>query len=57
VLDGGWFTTDALRGLDEFSHVEVLFVFDRVDPGDVVVGARRPRGNPDWHELMAGYWS
>jgi tRNA (Thr-GGU) A37 N-methylase len=39
---------DALQGLDAFSHVEVLFHFDRVDPSKVVYGARRPRNNPDW---------
>ena len=38
----------ALEGIDGFSHVEVLFVFDRVDPAKVVAGARHPRGNRDW---------
>jgi tRNA (Thr-GGU) A37 N-methylase len=42
------FTPDALQGLEDFSHVEVLFVFDRVDPSKVVTGARHPRSNPDW---------
>jgi tRNA (adenine37-N6)-methyltransferase len=42
------FPPDALQGLDEFSHVEVVFVFDRVAEARVEVGARRPRGNPDW---------
>ena len=45
-LDG--FGTDALLALDEFSHVEVLFVFDRVDPHGVCRGARHPRGRTDW---------
>jgi tRNA (Thr-GGU) A37 N-methylase len=31
--------------------VEVVFVFDRVDPAGVVRGTRRPRGNPDWPEV------
>ena len=39
---------DALLGLEDFSHVEVLFHFDRVDPARIVEGARRPRNNPDW---------
>lgn len=30
----------SLAGLDEFSHVEVLFMFDRVDPRDVCATAR-----------------
>jgi tRNA-Thr(GGU) m(6)t(6)A37 methyltransferase TsaA len=39
---------DALRGLEAFSHVEVVYVFDRVDPGSVQTGARSPRDNPAW---------
>lgn len=42
------FPADALDGIETFSHVEVLFVFHRVDPGRVVTGARHPRDNPDW---------
>jgi tRNA-Thr(GGU) m(6)t(6)A37 methyltransferase TsaA len=45
-LDG--FPADALLALDDFSHVEVLFVFDRVDPDGVCRGARHPRGRADW---------
>jgi tRNA-Thr(GGU) m(6)t(6)A37 methyltransferase TsaA len=42
------FEADALAGIESFSHVEVLFVFDRVDPTKVVSGARHPRNNKDW---------
>ncbi len=42
---------DALRGLDAFSHVEVLFLFHEVDPSRIVTGARHPRSNPDWPEV------
>ena len=45
------FSPDALRGLEEFSHVEVVYVFDRVDPARVQTAARHPRGNPDWPEV------
>ena len=45
-LDG--FDADALLALEGFSHVEVLFVFDRVDPDAVCRGARHPRGRADW---------
>ncbi len=38
----------ALDGIEAFSHVEVLFLFDRVDPASIVTGARHPRGNPAW---------
>jgi tRNA-Thr(GGU) m(6)t(6)A37 methyltransferase TsaA len=50
-LDGAQFTEDSLRGLAEFSHVEIVYVFDRVDPGSFELGARRPRNNPDWPEV------
>lgn len=39
---------DALFGLDEFSHLDVVYVFDRVPEDAVETGARRPRGNPEW---------
>lgn len=39
---------EALQGLDAFSHVEVMFLFHKVDEAKIVAGARRPRGNPDW---------
>jgi tRNA-Thr(GGU) m(6)t(6)A37 methyltransferase TsaA len=47
-LDPGRFTPEALRGLDAFSHVEVLFHFDRVHEAEVVTAARHPRGRADW---------
>ena len=45
-LDAERFTPAALQGLDAFSHVEVVFVFNQVAEGDVTLGARRPRGRP-----------
>ena len=48
-LDG--FGADAVLALDEFSHVEVLFLFDRVDPDAVCLGARHPRGREDWPQV------
>ena len=39
---------EALSGLEEFSHVEVIFFFDRVKEEDIVRGARHPRGNHAW---------
>ena len=42
------FEPDALAGLDAFSHAEILFHFDRVDPAKIVSGARHPRDNRDW---------
>jgi tRNA-Thr(GGU) m(6)t(6)A37 methyltransferase TsaA len=39
---------DSLAGLEEFSHVEVLFFFDRVAESEVEHRSRHPRGNPAW---------
>jgi tRNA-Thr(GGU) m(6)t(6)A37 methyltransferase TsaA len=39
---------EALLGIEEFSHVEVLFYFDRVSPETIARGARHPRNNPKW---------
>ena len=46
LADG--FSADALAGLCEFSHVEVLHLFHQVDPAAVVMGARRPRHGDAW---------
>jgi len=47
-LDSARFTPDALAGLADFSHIEVVFQFHGVAEAEVETGARRPRGNPDW---------
>src|SRR5205085_18852 len=38
-------------GLDEFSHIEVLYLFHCVEPTSVQIGSRVPRGNPAWPEV------
>jgi tRNA (adenine37-N6)-methyltransferase len=60
VKDDGWdgvaasieladqIPAEALDGLADFSHAEILFVLDRVGESDVVMGARHPRGNTSW---------
>jgi tRNA-Thr(GGU) m(6)t(6)A37 methyltransferase TsaA len=45
------FGAEALRGLGEFSHIEVVYLFHLVDPAAVTSGARCPRGNTDWPEV------
>ncbi len=42
---------EAIRGLEDFSHVEIVFLADWAD--DVPPGAwhRRPRGNPKWPDV------
>jgi len=42
------FGPDSLLGLRDFSHIEVLYHFHKVDAASVVTGARHPRGNPAW---------
>jgi tRNA (adenine37-N6)-methyltransferase len=51
VLDPERVGADAAAGLEEFSHVEVAYVFDRVEEGDIVSGARHPRGNTAWPKV------
>ncbi len=45
------FGVEAIAGLDSFSHIEVLSVFDQVEPESVHTGTRRLRGNPAWPEV------
>ena len=48
VLDGDAFGPDALLELDSFSHIEVVYFFDQVDPAKIETGARHPRNNAEW---------
>ena len=47
-LDPAVVTADATLGLAGFSHAEIVFVFDGVDPTQVCNGARHPRSRTDW---------
>ncbi|WP_018352582.1 SAM-dependent methyltransferase [Longispora albida] len=42
------FGPEALAGLEDFSHLEVVFYFHQVRPEKIERGARRPRNNPEW---------
>lgn len=48
TLDPARFAPDALAGLTDFSHAEVIFVFDQVPDAKIETGARHPRGRSDW---------
>jgi tRNA-Thr(GGU) m(6)t(6)A37 methyltransferase TsaA len=60
VVDDGWeaersvieldvsVPAEALDGLDAFSHLDVLFVFDRASDAPPAPYARHPRGNAAW---------
>lgn len=47
-LDGTIFGPEALFGLADFSHAEIVFVFDQITEDQITTGARRPRGREDW---------
>lgn len=47
-LDPDALEVDATDGLADFSHVEVVFCFDRVDEDAVCRGSRHPRGRTEW---------
>ena len=47
-LDAAQLGPDAALGLGSFSHIVVVFVFDRLDPATIERNARRPRGRLDW---------
>lgn len=50
-LDAGLFDPAALRGLEEFSHLEVIYHLDRIPLEAVHRGARHPRNDPRWPEV------
>lgn len=50
-LDPAQFPPGATRGLEEFSHIEVVFHFHQVPDQEIQTGARHPRGRKDWPEV------
>ncbi|MBD3731232.1 MAG: SAM-dependent methyltransferase [Sphingopyxis sp.] len=48
ALDPDKFTPDAFAGLADFSHAEVIFLFDKVPDEKIETGARHPRNRADW---------
>ena|SRR5665213_294406 len=47
-LDSNRFSEEAVKGLDTFSHIEVVFYMDRVPIENVHMGCRHPRNRKDW---------
>jgi tRNA-Thr(GGU) m(6)t(6)A37 methyltransferase TsaA len=41
---------DALDAISDFSHLEIIYYFDKVKSGDVVFSGR-PRGNPSYPQV------
>ena len=50
-LDPDQFTEESLFGLSEFSHAEILFFMDQVDPKKIEKFARFPRNNSSWPKI------
>ena len=44
-------TAESLEGLETFSHVEVIYFFDRVPEEKVESASRHPRNNPAWPKV------
>lgn len=47
-LDPARFIPDSFAGLADFSHVEIVFFFDRIPESQIYYGSRHPRGRTDW---------
>ena len=39
---------DAFDGIDQFSHLEIIYYFHKVKPEKIITGSRYPRNNNDW---------
>jgi tRNA-Thr(GGU) m(6)t(6)A37 methyltransferase TsaA len=51
TLNADRFTPEALNGLDAFSHIEVVYLFDRVGQESIQTSSRHPRGNVAWPKV------
>jgi tRNA (adenine37-N6)-methyltransferase len=51
IVLADWLTPTSLLGLKDFSHAEIIYVFDRVEESQVEPEARHPRDNPDWPKV------
>jgi tRNA-Thr(GGU) m(6)t(6)A37 methyltransferase TsaA len=50
-LDSAQFAPECTLGLGQYSHVEVVFLLDRIPPEKIETGARHPRGRADWPKM------
>jgi tRNA-Thr(GGU) m(6)t(6)A37 methyltransferase TsaA len=41
---------EAFKGIEDFSHLEIIYFFDQVDQNKIVLSGR-PRGNSAWPEM------
>lgn len=47
-LDSAQFSSESTAGLSDFSHVEILFLFDRIAPEKILTSGKHPREREDW---------
>lgn len=47
-LDAAQFAPDALRGLEDFSHAEIVYFMHGIPESQIATGLRRPRENSNW---------
>jgi len=45
------FDESAFQGIGEFSHLEIIFYFDKVKDEKIKTGSHNPRNNPDWPKV------
>jgi len=45
------FGSEALAGIEQFSHVEIIYVFDKAVGSPVVTDSEHPRENPAWPKV------
>lgn len=50
-LNAEEFSEEALMGLGDFSHVEIIFFMNQVSPDKIEKTARHPRNNLDWPKV------
>jgi tRNA-Thr(GGU) m(6)t(6)A37 methyltransferase TsaA len=50
-LDPELFGAECTLGLDQYSHVEVVFVLDKISQDEIEKGARHPRERTDWPKM------
>jgi len=45
------YSEESLEGLKEFSHVEIIYFFHKVDPSKIIIKAEHPRENNNWPKV------
>lgn len=45
------FSEESLYGLEDFSHVEIIYYFHEVNPKTIIEESEHPRENPNWPKV------